>query len=434
MAEKRQDTLMRLLNETFLRINSSEAELTQFLSFIGNVYKYPFVQQVLIYAQRPDATAVAPMNVWNDKVGRRIQRGSKAIAVLDTHYDKVINLFDLSDTYGPIETMPYVWELREENIKPVLEIFEVEEAHPPVYLLQNSLLDKIALTGLSETGMSCIYKAVCNRIGMNVSTQFPSILSFKEFIQVSTEIQSILRTIEQAVKDYERRSHHEQLNLYGEGRPAVPEPDRGNTDDGGTREVRSDRPQIPSGGEVQPVSGVDGREQTERLSSETGHSLQNTTVRFDGKTSTGTSLSGERRVSEQSAVPESNLSAGRGDITGTAHRGTSSPVKNNTPFKPDTITSQSSLFDTGFDVTEDTIYLAAANVTLTEINEEIGRYEKDFDSGAILTFSQGEEWDALEQERDRILSTLPKPPAAEQNEPVAEAPIIPLQPIKSQPQ
>lgn len=433
MAEKKQDTLMRLLNETFLRITSSEAELSQFLSFIGNVYKYPFIQQVLIYAQRPDATAVAPMNVWNERVGRRIQRGSKAIAVLDAHFDKVVNLFDISDTYGPIETIPYLWEFQNDHIGPVLKAFEVVTQNPPAYMLQRVLLDKIALTGLPETGMSCVYQAVCARIGMDTAP-FLGQLNFKEFIYVSSEIQNILRTIEQAVKYFERSNHHEQLNLYGEGRPVVPEPDRGITD-GESREVRDDRSQIPSGGEVQPVSGVDVREQTEWLPEEAGRALQDPSGTTDGEHAEESTHSGERRISEQSTVPNPNIPTGRGNHSGTADRGTRSSVKHSTPFKPDTMIAQPSLFDRGFDVTENTVYFAEPTFALAEINEEISQYEQAFDSGQILSSGQGEDWDALEQERDRILREPPKIKETDQAEPVAQ-PVKPSgqRPAKAQPE
>jgi N12 class adenine-specific DNA methylase len=88
---------------------------TKFLDSAAKMYKYPFTDQVLIHAQRPDATACASMDLWNDTFGRRINKGSKGIALL---YDAAANIrlkyvFDVSDTHG--DRPPYVWEMNPEH-------------------------------------------------------------------------------------------------------------------------------------------------------------------------------------------------------------------------------------------------------------------------------------------------------------------------------
>ncbi len=73
---------------------------TSFLSMAAWQYKYPFEDQLLIYAQRPDATACASLDVWNNKLHRWINKGSKGIALLrenqNGHYLEYV--FDISDT------------------------------------------------------------------------------------------------------------------------------------------------------------------------------------------------------------------------------------------------------------------------------------------------------------------------------------------------
>ena len=55
-----------------------------FLSSMGRLYKYPYIEQVFIYAQRPEATACASYDVWNKRMGRGVRRGSKGIGLLST--------------------------------------------------------------------------------------------------------------------------------------------------------------------------------------------------------------------------------------------------------------------------------------------------------------------------------------------------------------
>ena len=65
------------------KITESVENWTQFLQLSGRLYKYPFDEQVLIHAQKPNATAVAPLKIWNKPMNRYVRRGSKGIALLD---------------------------------------------------------------------------------------------------------------------------------------------------------------------------------------------------------------------------------------------------------------------------------------------------------------------------------------------------------------
>ncbi|MEG1482909.1 MAG: pentapeptide repeat-containing protein [Cetobacterium sp.] len=104
-------------------ITSNEGEWKDFLTFASGIYKYNFDNSILIYAQRPEATMVANMNVWNDKVGRYINKGTKSIAVFDTEKStlKLEYLFDIKDTNGSENTVPKLWRLNEESTSIILE-------------------------------------------------------------------------------------------------------------------------------------------------------------------------------------------------------------------------------------------------------------------------------------------------------------------------
>lgn len=84
-----------------------------FLSFHAKLYKHNFSNAVLIYAQRPDATMVADMNIWNRRIGRWINRGAKSIAVIDPSQavPKMNYLFDIRDTNGAAHTIPKIWQM-----------------------------------------------------------------------------------------------------------------------------------------------------------------------------------------------------------------------------------------------------------------------------------------------------------------------------------
>ena len=70
------------------------------LSLIHILYKYPFADQLMIYAQRPDATACAEFDIWNNRMNRYVRRGAKGIALLDesSGFPRLHYVFDVSDT------------------------------------------------------------------------------------------------------------------------------------------------------------------------------------------------------------------------------------------------------------------------------------------------------------------------------------------------
>lgn len=102
-------------------VTGSKKEWKDFLTFAARIYKYNFDNAILIYAQRPDATMVANMEIWNRKIGRYINRGTRSIAVFDTSKPslKLEYLFDVKDTNGETHTVPKLWSLND-NTTPLL--------------------------------------------------------------------------------------------------------------------------------------------------------------------------------------------------------------------------------------------------------------------------------------------------------------------------
>lgn len=97
------------------RITSEANEWRKSLDFSLKIYKYKFDGRILIYAQKPDATAVANMKIWN-RIGRYVNKGTRSIAVIDKSKArlKLEYLFDVSNTNGPPWTIPKTWQLNEE--------------------------------------------------------------------------------------------------------------------------------------------------------------------------------------------------------------------------------------------------------------------------------------------------------------------------------
>ena len=101
------------------QITGSRERWTNFLTTAGRLYKYPFEEQLMIHAQRPDATACAPLEMWNKPMNRYVRRGSKGIALIDNTGDKprLRYVFDVSDTIDGRHNprRPYIWEMKPEH-------------------------------------------------------------------------------------------------------------------------------------------------------------------------------------------------------------------------------------------------------------------------------------------------------------------------------
>ena len=98
---------------------------TDYLTTASRLYKYPFAAQLMIYAQRPDATACADFDIWNNRMNRYVRRGAKGIALLDesSGFPRLHYVFDVSDTGVRRNSRdPEVWQLGPDLVQPVSEM------------------------------------------------------------------------------------------------------------------------------------------------------------------------------------------------------------------------------------------------------------------------------------------------------------------------
>jgi len=109
------------------QITGSREQWTAFLRTAARLYKYPYHEQLMIFAQRPDATACAEYDLWNDTMRRYVRRGSKGIALIDTSGDRprLRYVFDVSDTGERRNSRPVqLWQMKEEYREPIMKALE----------------------------------------------------------------------------------------------------------------------------------------------------------------------------------------------------------------------------------------------------------------------------------------------------------------------
>ena len=117
----------QLAEDTARRLTGNWERWAGFLATAGRLYKYPYPDQLMIYAQRPDATACASYDVWNDRMNRYVRRGSKGIALLDDTGDRLRlrYVFDLADTGTRQNSRdPWLWTLEDRHRIPVAAMLE----------------------------------------------------------------------------------------------------------------------------------------------------------------------------------------------------------------------------------------------------------------------------------------------------------------------
>ena len=117
----------QLAEDTAHRLTGNWERWAGFLATAGRLYKYPYPDQLMIYAQRPDATACASYDVWNDRMNRYVRRGSKGIALLDDAGDRLRlrYVFDLADTGTRQNSRdPWLWTLEDRHRIPVAAMLE----------------------------------------------------------------------------------------------------------------------------------------------------------------------------------------------------------------------------------------------------------------------------------------------------------------------
>ena len=280
---------------------------TDYLTTASRLYKYSFADQLMIYAQRPDATACASFDIWNNRMNRYVRRGSKGIALLDqsSSVPRLHYVFDVSDTGVRRNSRdPEVWQLGPDLVQPVSEMIAREYGVYHERLSQqisdltgklvdsywdnnsNDILDIVDgsfLMDYDEAGQEFQFKSaaaisilytVLERCGLEPDghfdrDDFQAIFSFSSpaavyalGTAVSECSRDVLRNIERTVKTTIRRrnaerSQHEYEQqerdlLDRRGLPAPePDPEPAPEAAGQVRQAAPDVPERPSPGAVQ---------------------------------------------------------------------------------------------------------------------------------------------------------------------------------------
>ena len=116
-----------MAEQTARQVTGSFQAWTGFLTTAARLYKYPFHEQLMIYAQRPEATACADYALWNNTMHRYVRRGSRGIALINTSGDtpRLRYVFDVSDTGGGENSRrPNLWKYRDEHYDAVTAALE----------------------------------------------------------------------------------------------------------------------------------------------------------------------------------------------------------------------------------------------------------------------------------------------------------------------
>ena len=152
--------MSELTAQTTQQLTQSVDNWKSFLNSAAWLYKYPFHEQVLIHAQRPDATACASMQLWNSRFGRWVNKDAKGIAVIDDSGDKprLKYLFDVSDTNARHNAPFRLWHIKPEYETQVIK--ELQNAFGETGAGSESLSDTILGTAINA--VSNHYSDYCN--------------------------------------------------------------------------------------------------------------------------------------------------------------------------------------------------------------------------------------------------------------------------------
>ena len=303
----------QMADQVARQLTGSWQEWAGFLTTAARLYKYPFHEQLMIYAQRPDATACAEYDLWNNRMGRYVRRGSKGIALVDDSGDRprLRYVFDISDT-GTREhsRTPWLWTMNEEHTAPVMAMLErnydvgggdlaqqladvaaglaeeywTDHRQDILYIVDGSFLEEydeenIGMQFKSAAAVSITY-ALMSRCGLEPEQYF----SHEDFMAifdfntpatvgalgtaVSQINQQVLRQIGVTIQNYERAksaersaTHGEQPDLHEERRLPDPRPEAVRTAGEAPGQVRQDEESVPERTPAHPLQpAADERE------------------------------------------------------------------------------------------------------------------------------------------------------------------------------
>ena len=294
---------------TARQITGSHLAWTAFLTTAARLYKYPYNEQLMIYMQRPEATACAEYDFWNEKMGRYVRRGSTGIALIDAtgYKPRLKYVFDVSDTGGKENARRVnLWELKDAHTDSVSAMLERnygvsgknglaeqfesvasqlaaeywrDHSRDILGIVADSYLEEyddynIEVAFKNAAAVSITY-SLMSRCGMRPEDHFEhedffSIFDFNTPRTVAalgtavSEInEQVLRQIEVTIRNYEREhsaertaEHGEQPDLHDERRLPDSRPeDRGAG--AAPRQVRADAPEVPEGASAHPLEPDD---------------------------------------------------------------------------------------------------------------------------------------------------------------------------------
>ena len=320
MPNKTQEYL-NLAQQTAKELTRYWESWTDYLTTASRLYKYPFSDQLMIYAQRPDATACADFDIWNNRMNRYVRRGAKGIALLDesSGFPRLHYVFDVSDTGVRRNSRdPEVWQLGPDLVQPVSEMLAATYGISGERVSQQladvagklvadywdnnggdirAIVDGSLLMDYDEAGVEMQFKSAAaisvtytllERCGFEPAgwfdkDDFQAIYNFSTpdsvyalGAAVSDMSREVLRNIERTVKTTIRRRNVERsqyeyeqqerdlLDRRGLSAPE-PDPERAPEAAGQVRQAAPDVPEGPSPGAVQhdaperePVPAPDG--------------------------------------------------------------------------------------------------------------------------------------------------------------------------------
>ena len=293
------DYYSAIARETLEGLTVSWQEWTKFLTTASRLYKYPFMDQVMIYAQRPDATACADYDLWNHKMNRYVRRGSKGIALLDENGDKphLRYVFDVADT-GARENSrtPWLWTMEDHHVIPIMAMLQrsygvggndlghqvavAARTLADAYWADNqkdfcSIVDDSSLQEYDEYDIGIQFKAtvatsitytVLSRCGLEPEeymgheafmpivefNTIPAVMALGSAVsqcskQILMQIGETIRAVERETIEEWRKWDEEHLNLHAQRGLSDPEPETGRTAGEASGQVRADAPGVPEG-------------------------------------------------------------------------------------------------------------------------------------------------------------------------------------------
>lgn len=201
--------IVNLAEKTAKRVSQNRESWMKFLTSAARIYKYPFKEQLLIYAQNPDATACASIEIWNKRMNCWVNKGSSGIALPDdiaTYGHKLKYVFDVSNVHAvkPNGRYPKAWKLREEHKSDVLhrleQIYGSTDSTKPFEERIIEISDQLAADAYTELQID--YPDLQDRIGFDKLSEQDFALCLKKLISESVSF-TILSACGIEISDHE---------------------------------------------------------------------------------------------------------------------------------------------------------------------------------------------------------------------------------------